>query len=323
MHYHIFTGGEKNTLFSELMEDVRDLPEVTLVDALPRIPAGKQKIWKLLHNTKLNQKMTMPFREMFYKYMPFEEKVLAEGEHCLIFNNVSAPFMEPGLLKKWKKRYGIKLVFYFLDVYDSYYAKDAGLLVKKVPFDKVYTFYQEDAKKYGFTYFDSYYSRLEIPKVPVSQKVFFWGTDGGRRAFVEDTAKHLGNLSWKYDFGICYTEGEGIDTNITYNKPLAYKEVLKRLAACDVLLDVVGEYSKGVSLRYYESFAFGKKLITNNPLAKQMRGYDPERIFVIERPEDITEAFLQKDSPPEEKTLFSPTHFIKELNALWGAKNKE
>lgn len=360
MKYWIFTGGEKNELFQQLMSDLEELDNVTLIASLPQIPASKKTLWKYHHNVKLNSKMILPFRSIWYSYMPFDEKVLKDGEHCFIFNNVSAGYFEPGLLKKWKKQYNIKLVFYFLDVYDSYYAKDARLFVKQVPFDYVYSFYQEDVKKYGFLYLDNYYSKLKAEALSncdkeaeanhktdnkhseheiTSQDAFFWGTDGGRRTMIEAMAKRVHDLGFSVKAGICYTEenreesldgkqaSDEVQSEMTrkdlaplefiYNSPMDYVDVIKHIEKSSVILDVVGDYSKGVSLRYFESFAYNKKLITNNPLAKKMRGYDPKRILVIDTPSDITVDFFGNEEIETYQNQFSPVNWIKELDELW------
>lgn len=387
MKYWIFTGGEKNELFHQLMSDLEGMENVVLIDKLPQIPEKYHKIWELHHNIKLNRFGTLPFRNLWYSYMPFDEKVLQGGEHCLIFNNVSAGYFESGLLKKWKKKYHLKLVFYFLDVYDSYYAKQARWFIQQVPFDFVYSFYQEDVRKYHFRYLDCYYSKLDVhdkvsqaeTNIEVMQpdkvkKVFFWGTDGGRRPFIEAAAQRLADLGASGKFGICYTEAaeeskiisselsveyeleeknqtsqiqetdllksscgykpaeqfqttenhiiascklsRGIE--IIYNQPMEYPEVVQAVQNSDIILDAVGDYSKGVSLRYYESFAYNKKLITNNPLVKKMRGYNPDRILVIDSPAEISKEFLEKELPGQEyENQFSPVHFIEELEKNW------
>lgn len=409
MKYWIFTGGEKNALFHQLMSDLEMLENVALIDKLPQIPEKYRKIWQLHHNEKLNRSGPLPLRNLWYSYMPLDEKVLQEGEHCLIFNNVSAPYFEPGLLKKWKMKYRLKLVFYFLDVYDSFYARHARAFIRQVPFDFVYSFYQEDVRKYHFKYLDCYYSKLDVSeekymedgkrpaegkvnsidsgaadkrsgiqmddsksmnaidseaaahkpkdeKNPIQEKkhqIFFWGTDGGRRPFIEAAAQRLADLGASGKFGICYTEeaeerriivpdmpetskveeltpatddtnkslkslnsGSGIE--IIYNQPMKYPEVVQAIQSSDIILDAAGDYSKGVSLRYFESFAYHKKLITNNPLVKKMRGYDPNRILVIDSPAEISKEFLEKELPRQEyENQFSPVHFIEELEKSW------
>lgn len=253
--------------------------------------------------------------------MPLKEAQLRQGAHCLIINNVSAPYMEPGLLRAWKKKYDVKLVMYFLDVWDSYYARGARNLLKQVPFDQVYTFYQKDAKEHGLRYFDTYYSALPAPeKKEAGVDVFFWGTDGGRRPLIEGVANRVAELGFSGEYGICYTESseQQMSTNprakFIYNEPLPYEEVIQKLMQARIILDVVGDYSGGVSLRYFESFAYGKKLISNNPLVKEMRGYQENRILYIEKPEDITEEFLREEIALTYHQEFSPVHWIEELD---------
>ena len=81
-----------------------------------------------------------------------------------------------------------------------------------------------------------------------------------------------------------------------------------------MLLDVItGE--GGVSLRYYEALAYGKKLISNNPRIKDMRGYDPQSMLYIEKAQDIDIDIFRRDTgrKPYSGEL-SPVHWVDELD---------
>ncbi len=327
MKYIVFTGEKKNRLFGQLMADLETLENVTLVPDVPQAPTSFEWLWKLHHNRTVSEKFMPPFRGVWNGCMPYGEEGLNE-EYCLIFNNVAVEYFEPGLLKRWKKKYGIKLVLYMLDVRDSYYSKGARIAMKYIPFDRVYTFYQADADKYGFQYFDCYYSKIKSDdqKMPgtgkgmlgsdvaIQQDLYFWGTDAGRRPEIEAAVARVRELGYKTKVGICFTdETDAPMDGVTYNQPKEYDEVISDVMASEVLLDVVGEYSKGVSLRYYESFVYGKKLISNNPLVKRMRGYSPERILYFNDPQDINRDFFENDIVTEYDGCFSPVNWIGEL----------
>ena len=317
------------------MSDLKNRNDVILVPDVPQAPASFEWLWKLHHNRTISEKILPPFRGIWDGIMPYKGGELDE-DCCLIFNNVSVEFFEPGLLKKWKKKYGIKLVLYMLDVCDSYYSKGARIAMKYIPFDRIYTFFQADAEKYGFQYFDCYYSKIE-PDVPdmsavekvetgsdtaIQQDLYFWGTDAGRRPAIEAAVARVRELGYKTKTGICFTdETDSPMDGVVYNQPKEYDEVISDVMASEVLLDIVGEYSKGVSLRYYEAFAYGKKLISNNPLVKCMRGYSPEKVLYFEDPEEIERDFFENGIVTTYDGCFSPLNWISELTNFF-EKNK-
>ncbi len=308
MNYTIFTGGEKNDLFDFLMEDLKTDSRVELINKLPAIPKNLQLLWRLHH------KWALPFRQIWYSYTPFSEDKLRNGSHCLIFNNISVGHFESSLLKKWKKKYNIKLVLYLLDVYDSYYCKSVRQIVKQIPFDEVFTFYQEDAKNHGFTYFDTYFSGIPVTPSEKKSDLFFWGTDCGRRDMVETISDIFTKEGLQTNVGICYTDEENHKPGIVYNEPLPYPKVVEHIQSSRCILDLVSERSKGVSLRYYEAMVYGKKLITNNPLVKNMRGYDPCQVFLFDKPQEIDPAFLDLPYDGKKENMFSPIHWIDSLD---------
>lgn len=316
------------------MSDLEVLDNVELVPDVPQAPYPFEWLWKLHHNRKVGEKILLPLRGIWNGCMPYKEENLDE-ECCLVFNNVSVEFFEPGLLKKWKRKYGIKLVLYMLDVRDSYYAKGARIAMKYIPFDRIYTFYQLDAEYYGFQYFDCYYSKIKTAaggtlgntehlsgRNGIQQDLYFWGTDAGRRAAIESAVARVQELGYRTKTGICFTdENSSPMEGVIYNQPKEYDEVISDVMESEVLLDIVGDYSKGVSLRYYESFAYGKKLISNNPLVKKMRGYDPGRILYFDDPKEIDRDFFECKPVTEYDGCFSPVKWVRELTCFF-EKNK-
>ena len=118
------------------------------------------------------------------------------------------------------------------------------------------------------------------------------------------------------DFGLCYVDDNHTKLDgITYNKPIEYDEVLQRLENSTCILDVVGDYSGGVSLRYFEAVVYGKKLLTNNPLVKDMRFYNEKFIKVFKDINDIELEFLKNNEEVDYgyRDEFSPIHFIEQL----------
>ena len=312
MHALIFTGGEENPLFDRMFADLKGDGRVRFVSGLPH-PEALKGLYRLHHKRGLNRRRPAPLRGI-WKSKEFEALVREEASlHpglCLIFNNFSIPFFEPAWLKHWKRDYGVKLVLCFIDRMSSWFAAEARMYMRNVSFDLIYSYSRRDAENYGLRYFDNYFSKTEITTVR-SGGVYFWGSDTGRRTILEGIWKRLTGLGEKCSMGICYAQGDGPRLpGIVYDSPKEYEELLKDTAAADTLLDIIAGEG-GVSLRYFEAIAYGKKLISNNPEVKHMRFYDPQQVLLIRSPEEISREFLQADYTPFPYTdEFSPRHWI-------------
>lgn len=317
MQFLIFTGGEKNDLFDLLFTDLKKLPQVTLHPELPAIPDRLGKLWHLHHLPSLNRHRPLPFRDFWSRYCSLYDFRPEPGkEYCFVFNNVSIGYYEPSLLNRLKKKYGVKLVLYLLDSCSSYYSKQARIARRQILFDRVYTFHEPDAKQYQMEYFDTYCSRLPIEEREHSGGAFFWGTDSGRGPVVEQVYDLLKDRGIPADFGICYTDpARERKEGIHYDEPLPYREMLSRMTAADCIVDIVGEYSKGISLRPYEAVVYGKKLLTNNPLVKTMRFYRPEYMQVFEDPAKIDPEFFMTVEKVDYgyRNEYSPVCFVERL----------
>ncbi|MGN0347057.1 MAG: hypothetical protein ACI4DU_07200 [Lachnospiraceae bacterium] len=347
MQFIIFTGGEKNDLFDLLFADLKQLNNVVIDSRLPKIPKVLHGLWKLHHARKWNEKNPLPFRNIWNKFSPLKDLSLKpEEEYCLVFNNVSLPWFEPGQLNALKKKYHVHLAMYFLDSFRSYYSQRAQMNMRQVDFDLIYTFHKPDAVPGKIDFFDTYYSThiLEnretaeglppdlhdteetegfpaksVTGLPADEDyvsktdAFFWGIDSGRGKKIEEVYEVLTKAGLNCRFGICYSdEHREKKDGIIYNRPIPYPEVLRQTMQTNCIVDIVGDYSGGISLRAYEAVTYGKKLLTDNPLVKEMRYYHPDRMQVFSKPEEINFTFFQKNSPPDYgyTDAFSPIHFI-------------
>lgn len=323
MYFLVFTGGEKNPLFDTLMSDANIPGRAEVTGMLPAIPESRSGLWKFHHKRGLNRKAPAPFKGIWGKYAAEAESKIADAVKAhpdekigLIFSNLAMVYYEPASLKKWKEKYKLKLFLYLVDKHDSVYAADAINAAGVGTFDKVFTFSHDDANRFGFGYFDCYYSKQKVKNCTEPEyDAFFWGTDGGRRAKAENIYRQLTDAGLKVRMGICYTEINGDEIpGITYNEPIPYEELLKNAMASRCLIDITGYYSGGVSLRYFEAITMGKKLLTDNEQTKKMRLYDDKQILV---PGDINDIgaemidMIRKETGlPVYNGEFSPAHLL-------------
>lgn len=322
MEYIIFTGGEKNELFDLLFADLKEMSNVTIDSGMLHLSKFKEKLWKLHHNKKMNMKKPMPFRAVWNKYSPLNNYIekLTNGDICLVFSNISIEYFEPAYLNSIKKKYKVKLVLYFLDAYDTYYASRAKISRSQIDFDEVYSFYEEDAKKYDMRYFNSYYSVVkDKERIAPSHDIFFWGSDRGRGQMIESAFQAMKNEGIDADFGICYSDDSRSKVDgIVYNQPLEYNELLERMNESRCIMDIVGEYSNGMSLRVFEAIAYNKKLISNNQSIRKLKYYNSEYMQIVDSFDAIDYEFIKDKGEVDYQydNEFSPVNWIKELDEV-------
>ncbi|MBR5421489.1 MAG: hypothetical protein IK115_10105 [Lachnospiraceae bacterium] len=314
MRFICFTAGEENPLFDRMFADLAGDSRVRMVSGLPRHSSA---LWKLHHKRGLNRKRPAPFRSVWsdkaFEAMVREEASASTGL-CLLFNNFSLRFFEPSQLKHWKKDYGVKLVLCFIDRAVSWFSAEALMLTEHVDFDRIYSYSRPDAESMGWEFFDCYYSKAEAEGEGEESDLYFWGSDTGRRKMLEEIFLHVTGLGKKVRMGICYAQGDSPRLpGISYDEPREYEEILKDIAGAKVLLDII-DGKGGVSLRYHEAAAYGKKLISNNPEIKRMRLYDPCQMLYITSCSDIPASFFEEEAAIQPYSgEFSPLHWIDQL----------
>ncbi len=152
----------------------------------------------------------------------------------------------------------------------------------------VYTFDPLDAKNYGFTYQGfNYYSKQEIfiPRIPEKDAYFVGGIKGNREKEINSIYRAIAAYGGKCDFNVMvyknqsYEKIEGIHYILGNWTP--YEEILKNVANCNTIIEILQEGQSGASLRYFEAVCYNKKLLTNNPNIVNFPFYDKRymRIF--------------------------------------------
>lgn len=87
------------------------------------------------------------------------------------------------------------------------------------------------------------------------------------------------------------------DLNSDFEKiteSVPYYENLINTYQSKILVDLVSDYHKGLSFRFFEAMGFEKKIITNNKNVKNYDFYNPQNIFIWGEDEDLS-AFLNSE----------------------------
>ncbi len=100
-----------------------------------------------------------------------------------------------------------------------------------------------------------------------------------------------------------------------FNQYIQYDEVLKKVRACDCILEIVQDRQNGLTFRDYEAICYNKKLLTNNKAVLQMKEYNPEFIQYFQNIKDIDFSFVNKkiDVDYHYSGEYSPRNLIKKI----------
>jgi len=187
----------------------------------------------------------------------------------------------PSLIKRQEKK-----ILLFRNLYK-------GCFAKYLKHFDVYTFDLEDSESYGFRYYEQYASGVDyILSSEFDEKydVAFVGQDKGREKLLFEMQSNMPDIG--FDFYIVKKRALFLKVlcNIFpfMNDSLSYKEYLHRQLGAKVVLDLVQKNQSGVTMRFIEAIAAGKKIITNNSFALTHSLYN-SNVYIISEPLDFNE----------------------------------
>lgn len=147
---------------------------------------------------------------------------------------------------------------------------------------EVWSFDEEDCKKYGLKYNTQYYfNDFKLDYFEIKQDVFFVGADKGRMDTLLSLKNRMDNLAISNNFHITSSGEKKKDSEHIYKERINYEEVLKQIASSKAILDIVSEKQSGLTLRPLEALFFKKKLITNEISIVSRDFYQKENIFIL------------------------------------------
>ena len=175
-------------------------------------------------------------------------------------------------------------------------------------FDVFYVFDPEDYQKYRETYsnlrltHNFFFDGKEVTnKTYRNEGIFYRGSYWPSR--MEDTVLIVNELS-KYDIPMdvqlfLYKKKKFTIKNKyikLLNQQIDFEEYLEKVKDAKILLDFKAIGHNGLSLRFFESLKYEKKLITNNASVVDYDFYNPNNIFILHKDslEDL-EKFIRSD----------------------------
>ena len=167
--------------------------------------------------------------------------------------------------------------------------------------DQVYTIDKIDADEYGWNYIGlNYYSKPKIfSKGITSDAYFVGGLKGGRDSIILNLFHKLKGASNPLFDLLCYTNEQfenresmgGLNYSTEWQP---YKNILKKIAGTNCIIEILQENQSCQSIRYFEAVALNKKLLTNNKNVFELPFYDEKYIRYFENIDDVDVEWIKK-----------------------------
>ena len=174
-------------------------------------------------------------------------------------------------------------------------------------FDEIYSFDQDDVKKYGFKKINNY---NYIDKQPIANKnaiknqVLYIASFDNRLTTVYNLKNIFTKIGVSFRFIIVGKKTILFKLKNYFSKKLDNIELKRKIInqndlkilynETEVILDLVRENQTGLSFRVFEAMAFQKKIITTNKSITSYDFYNPNNILVIDNEDlEINNTFFQ------------------------------
>ena len=212
-----------------------------------------------------------------------------------------------------------RLILYLLN--PAFFSEEYKLLSDRW---EIWTFMEEDAKKYGFRYGATFYNS-QLSNIPANlhslgakqeDSLLFIGTDKGRKDFLLNLKAKLIPRGIKCDFRIVDNFKSLYDKN--YSREVDYFTLCRLTQKSCALLDVVQKKQSGLTLRFMESLLFDKKVVTTNVYIEKNKDFGNNANIYVLTPNNINElnTFLSKPTTAYPQKLKDKYSFEKWLERL-------
>ena len=188
-----------------------------------------------------------------------------------------------------------RLILYLLN--PVFFSDDYKLLSSRW---EIWTFMEEDAKKYGLKYGATFYNPLllentkNLPTSKQTSDLLFIGTDKGRKDFILHLKDQLKAYGIHCDFRIV-DNFKSLFSRV-YSREVDYVKLCQLTNNTHAILDVVQKAQSGLTLRIMEGLLFNKKIVTTNQyLSKNKDFRNCPNIYILNQ-NNITglQAFINK-----------------------------
>jgi hypothetical protein len=183
-------------------------------------------------------------------------------------------------------------------------------------FNKIFSFNPPDCEKYGFEFIPNFYF-VDSTNAAINYEVYNLGSMDSRRPVLEAVAKELDKMNISYLFK-GYDGKPFVNKYIKHTFLVPYKEMLKEISHCNVLLDIQKKGQEGLTFRPFEAMGMNKKLITTNSNITQYDFYNLSNISILD-PENvrIDKEFFQTPYVPVPSGVKEKYHLKNWINKVF------
>lgn len=315
---------DEHDLYRVMMADLFN-QEKYKVQELKRVnmPQIIKKMHDLHYSRRVNKFLEMPGKSIWNRWYELHKYPFDDDEqYTVIFLNGSlrSYYNARYLMDIKRKHRNVKLCLLIFDKSIYYGAKRA--ISMKDCFDYIFSFDDDDCKKYGF---EKFYNCFSKPQNMVEDKnkesdAFFIGNAGGRLEELQEVFKHIASRDTNCRFYITgVEEKDKINIpNVNYNQEISFNDEMQYSYNSNCLVEVLRKGQSGISLRVCEAIAFNKKLITNNKELMTKPFYDERYMKIYESPSDIDIDFIREKDVVQygETDVFSPLKILDRISEL-------
>lgn len=303
-------GGWAHQMWSDCLNQNNDF-EAIYFESPVRIKSRLlKKIYKLHFSNKINNFVSLPFKNIWNKYSSIEQNLDTKDNNYIIFqSNVK---ISPSYVKYLKNKYKCKIILYLPDTIKKLIgleSKEKFLKYKrKNHIDCIYSFDLGDCEKYDIKYFDIY-SRCSNVKIGNKFTATYVGSYRSKKRLdvLNYLSENLLNTCF-YLFGIDKNEHVYVNSKIKTNEYIDYKKNLEISANSNCIVEIVEEGQRGNTLKAKEAFCYNKLLLTNNKEIIHSKLYNPDYVQIFENIDDIDLNWIKRKIDVDYKydNSFSP-----------------
>ncbi len=270
--------------------------------ALPMNEPFLHKLHKLHWSAKINSKIKLPFKKMWFKRMT-NGKFKDDKPVCFVLYGAQYAIRDPRLCDYIRKlNPKNKIAIHYRDLIKQD-ANKIEMLKEKT--DVMYTYDKGQAEKYGIQYDGCYvYSRLAEVTEPESfdYDLFFVGYAKDRLPLIHRVLKSATDNDVKCKFIIVgVNEKDRLDIpGVEYlDSTIPYIQVVDYVNRSRCVLELTQENAEGATMRTAEAIVYRRKLLTNCNRAQERNDFNPHQMRVFTSENDLDFDFIKSPIPYE------------------------
>lgn len=255
----------------------------------------------------IRKSLSTPMR--FFRKLPIFSHFLSNtkerknwAEECIGYKNIILFDTYAGYAEYCKKIEQVafpetRLILYLLN--PAFFSEDYKKISSRW---EIWTFAEEDAKKFGFKYGGTFYNPLLRERIKETLKeqkpnidLLFIGTDKGRKGFLIELKQKLSTQNIKCDFRI--VDNFKSLYKKEYSREVSYTKLCSLVKNSNTLLDIVQAKQFGLTIRFMEALLFEKKIVTTNQSIIWNKDFKNNPNIYILSKDNINElnAFINKE----------------------------